>query len=137
MIEEKKKFRQLWPTSKCCMKRAFELNTLSKYGSLFTLSFFILLSIYNIITLDYFIFSFLSLLVNIYFLLVVLVKLEMINFNKIDRYLNRSLQFMIFLLILNALTYLISNSYIFKLVFAPISFLGAYFIFLLIKRDSI
>jgi hypothetical protein len=134
---KKKKFRKLWPTSKCCMKKALELNNIGKYGSIFVTSSFILIALYNMITLNYFLFSFISFLINLYFLSIVFIKLEMIKFDLLNKYVVFSLRVMIFLFLINSFAYLSHNSDFSKLVLAPMSFIGAYFIFLLLKRDSI
>ena len=136
---KKKKFRTLWAEArkKCCVKNFFELDFLAKYGSIAVIIFFILLQSYNITVDENFSLVFISILINLFFLLIVLIKVEIIKLDFLKLYVNSSLKFMIFIFLLNFGLYLFVNSMIYNYVYAPISLLGAYFIFLLLKKDEL
>lgn len=130
---KKKKFKLLWPKSNCCLKKFLDLELISKYGSITVIVIMILSQVFNIIIQESsYSMAFLSMIINTFFLVIVLVKLEIITINILDKYLNNLLKFMIFVFILNFLGYLSSDLAIHNYVFAPISFLGAYFISLLL-----
>ncbi len=132
---KKKKFRLLWPDSNCCLKKFIDLDTISKYGSIIVLIIMILSQVFNIIVQkSSYEMAFLSMIVNTFFLVSVLSKLEIIKMSILEKYINNILKFMIFIFILNFLGYLTSTSEIHNYVFAPISFFGAYFISLLLLK---
>lgn len=132
---KKKKFRLLWPDSNCCLKKFIDLDTISKYGSIIVLIIMILSQVFNIIVQkSSYEMAFLSMIVNTFFLVSVLTKIELIKISILDKYLNNILKFMIFIFILNFLGYLTSTSEVHNYVFAPISFFGAYFISLLLLK---
>ena len=132
---KKKKFRLLWPDSNCCLKKFIDLDTISKYGSIIVLIIMILSQVFNIVVQkSSYEMSFLSIIVNTFFLVSVLTKIELIKISILDKYLNNILKFMIFIFILNFLGYLTSTSEVHNYVFAPISFFGAYFISLLLLK---
>ncbi len=132
---KKKKFRLLWPDSNCCLKKFIDLDTISKYGSIIVLIIMILSQVFNIIVQkSSYEMAFLSMIVNTFFLVSVLTKIELIKISILDKYLNSILKVMIFIFILNFLGYLTSTSEIHNYVFAPISFFGAYFISLLLLK---
>lgn len=130
---KKKKFKLLWPSSNCCLKKFLDLEVISKYGSIFILVIMILSQIFNIIMKEgSYNLAFLSMIINTFFLIIVLIKVEILKFYIKEKYLTNILKFMILVFIINSFGYLASNSEIHNYVFAPISFFGAYFIFLLI-----
>ncbi len=132
---KKKKFRLLWPDSNCCLKKFIDLNNISKYGSIIVLIIMILSQVFNIIVQkSSYEMAFLSMIVNTFFLVSVLTKIELIKISILDKYLNNILKFMIFIFILNFLGYLTSTSEVHNYLFAPISFFGAYFISLLLLK---
>jgi uncharacterized membrane protein len=132
---KKKKFRLLWPDSNCCLKKFIDLDNISKYGSIIVLIIMILSQVFNIIVQkSSYEMAFLSMIVNTFFLVSVLSKLEIIKMSILEKYINNILKFMIFIFILNFLGYLTSTSEIHNYVFAPISFFGAYFISLLLLK---
>lgn len=132
---KKKKFRLLWPDSNCCLKKFIDLDTISKYGSIIVLIIMILSQVFNIIVQkSSYEMAFLSMIVNTFFLVSVLTKIELIKISILDKYLNSILKVMIFIFILNFLGYLTSTSEVHNYVFAPISFFGAYFISLLLLK---
>ena len=132
---KKKKFRLLWPDSNYCLKKFIDLNNISKYGSIIVLIIMILSQVFNIIVQkSSYEMAFLSMIVNTFFLVSVLSKLEIIKMSILEKYINNILKFMIFIFILNFLGYLTSTSEIHNYVFAPISFFGAYFISLLLLK---
>lgn len=132
---KKKKFRLLWPDSNCCLKKFIDLDNISKYGSIIVLIIMILSQVFNIIVQkSSYEMAFLSMIVNTFFLVSVLTKIELIKISILDKYLNNILKFMIFIFILNFLGYLTSTSEVHNYLFAPISFFGAYFISLLLLK---
>ncbi|QEZ89724.1 hypothetical protein [Aliarcobacter cibarius] len=133
-----KKFRLLWPTSKCCLKKFLDLQFLAKYGSIIVVLMFISIQVVNIINLKNYEASFFSLLVNLFFLIVVLTKLEYLKIDVLNKYIDTTLKIMIFIFFLNFIAYLgVEEGFIYRYVIAPMSFLGSYFIFLLLKKESI
>ena len=132
---KKKKFRLLWPDSNCCLKKFIDLDNISKYGSIIVLIIMILSQVFNIIVQkSSYEMAFLSMIVNTFFLVSVLSKLEIIKMSILEKYINNILKFMIFIFILNFLGYLTSTSEVHNYLFAPISFFGAYFISLLLLK---
>ena len=133
-----KKFRLLWPTSKCCLKKFLDLQFLAKYGSIIVVLMFISIQVVNIINLKNYEASFFSLLVNLFFLIVVLTKLEYLKIDVLNKYIDTTLKIMIFIFFLNFIAYLgVEEGFIYRYVIAPMCFLGSYFIFLLLKKESI
>ena len=131
-----KKFRLLWPTSKCCLKKFFELEFLAKYGSISVVLIFIAIQVFNIVQGENYQTSFTSLIINLFFLVVVLTKLEYLRIEQLKKYIDTILKIMIFIFLLNSVAYLQAEvSY--KYAITRLSFFGAYFIFLLLKKDSI
>ncbi len=130
---KKKKKKLLWPISNCCLKKFYDLDSLSKYGSISIILLFLSFQIFNV-TIGYnYEMSFFSIIVNIFFLVIVLIRLEVLKITFFNAYMNKILKIMIFVFILNFFAYLLSNMQIHNYVFAPLSFLGAYFIFILLK----
>ncbi|WP_198305423.1 hypothetical protein [Arcobacter vandammei] len=132
-----KKFRLLWPTSKCCLKKFFELEFLAKYGSISVVLIFIGIQIINIINNINYEASFISLLINLYFLVVVLTKLEYLKIDILNNYIDISLKIMIFIFLVSFIAYMGHEDIIYKYAVSPISFFGAYFCFLLLKKETI
>lgn len=130
---KKKKLNLLLPISKCCLKKFYDLDIISKYGSISTISILTLYQGYNVLVSTSVI-TLLSLIITLFFLIIVLVKLNLLEFKIFKEKINIILKFMIFILILNFLAYLNSDVEIHSYIFAPISFLGAYFIFLLLLK---
>lgn len=130
---KKKKLNLLKPISNCCLKKFYDLDAISKYGSIIVILVMVLSQVFNI-TIGYNIrMSLFSMIINIFFLIAVLNKLEMIKISFFEGRLDGILKFMIFVLILNFFAYLSSTVQLYNYVFAPMSFLGAYFIFILLK----
>ncbi|WP_418179300.1 hypothetical protein ACNSOO_11705 [Aliarcobacter lanthieri] len=134
-----KRFRSLWETTKkkCCIKKFLELENVAKYGSISILVIAIFSQVYNLIISKDFNLSLISLLINIFFLIIVLIKLNIIKLFIKKDFINYSLIFLIFILLLNFFMYLFVDSWVYQYVYAPINLIGAYFIFLLLKKDSI
>lgn len=128
---KKKKISLLVPLSKCCLKKFYDLDIISKYGSIFIISIILLSQVFNIVIGYNYKMSFFSMIINTFFLVVVLVKLDIIKINILVKYINSILNFMIVIFILNFFGYLLSDTQIHNYFFAPLSFLGAYCIFLL------
>ena len=129
---KKKKFKLLWPTSNCCLKKFFDLESISKYGSIVVILIMLAYQTFNIFIGMNFNISIFSIIINSFFLVIILTKLEIIKIDFLEKYLNKILKLIILIFILNFLAYLSSDSQIHNYVFAPISFLGAYFIWLLL-----
>ncbi len=130
---KKKKKKLLWPISNCCLKKFYDLDSLSKYGSICVILLFLSFQIFNV-TIGYnYEMSFFSMIINTFFLVIVLIRLEVLKITIFDIYMNYILKFMIFVFILNFFAYLLSSIQIHNYFFAPLSFLGAYFIFILLK----
>ncbi|MBL3520540.1 hypothetical protein [Aliarcobacter lanthieri] len=136
---KEKRFRSLWETTKkkCCIKKFLELENVAKYGSISVLVIAIFSQVYNLIISKDFNLSLISLLINIFFLIIVLIKLNIIKLFIKKYFINYSLIFLIFILLLNFFMYLFVDSWLYQYVYAPINLIGAYFIFLLLKKDSI
>lgn len=130
---KKKKLKILWPISNCCLKKFYDLDSISKYGSIFIISFIILIQIFNIVIGHNVQISFISMIINMFFLVAILTKLEMIKITIFGEHLDNVLKLIIFVLILNFFGYLLSSVQLYNYVFAPMSFLGAYFVFILLK----
>lgn len=130
---KKKKKKLLWPISNCCLKKFYDLDSLSKYGSISVLLIIISFQIFNISIGYNYEMSFFSMIINTFFLVIVLIRLEVLKISIFNTYMNRILKFMIFVFILNFFAYLLSSVQIHNYIFAPLSFLGAYFIFILLK----
>lgn len=133
----KEKRRILWPKSKCCLKKFLDLKFLAKYGSIAIIIGSIAVQSLNIIENKNFELSFFSIIINLFFLVVVLTKLEIIKIDSLEKYLDSLLKIMIFIFLLNFVAYLFANDLIQNYVYAPLSFLGAYFFFLLLYKKSI
>lgn len=133
----KEKRRILWPKSKCCLKKFLDLEFLSKYGSIAIIIGSIAIQSLNIVENKNFELSFFSIIINLFFLVVVLTKLEIIKIDSLEKYLDSLLKIMIFIFLLNFVAYLFANDLIQNYVYAPLSFLGAYFFFLLLYKKSI
>lgn len=133
----KEKRRILWPKSKCCIKKFLDLEFLAKYGSIAIIIGSIAVQSLNIIENKNFELSFFSIIINLFFLVVVLTKLEIIKIDSLEKYLDSLLKIMIFIFLLNFVAYLFANDLIQNYVYAPLSFLGAYFFFLLLYKKSI
>lgn len=128
-----KKKRVLWSISNCCFKKVIDLDIIVKYGSITSISIIFLSQILNIIEGNNIRISFFSMFINIFFLVVVLNKLEILKLTIFEEQINNILKFIIFVFVLNFFAYLISNVPIHNYFFAPVSFFGAYFIFVLLK----
>ncbi len=61
----------------------------------------------------------------------------MIKIDFLNTYVESSLKFLIFIYILNSFLYLFINNSVYSYIYAPINLFGAYFIFLLLKKDDI
>ncbi|KLE04367.1 hypothetical protein [Aliarcobacter butzleri] len=133
----KEKRRILWPKSKCCLKKFLDLEFLAKYGSIAIIIGSIAIQSLNIVENKNFELSFFSIIINLFFLVVVLTKLEIIKIDSLEKYLDNLLKIMIFIFLLNFVAYLFANDLIQNYVYAPLSFLGAYFFFLLLYKKSI
>lgn len=134
---KKKKFKLLWPKSNCCLKKFLDLELISKYGSISVIFIMILSQVFNIIMQESsYTMAFLSMIINTLFLIVILTKLEIIKISILEKYLNTILKIIIFIFILNFFGYLTSSLAIYNYVLAPISFLGAYFVFLLLLNKN-
>ena len=133
----KEKRRILWPKSKCCLKKFLDLEFLAKYGSIAIIIGSIAIQSVNIVENKNFELSFFSIIINLFFLVVVLTKLEIIKIDSLEKYLDSLLKIMIFIFLLNFVAYLFANDLTQNYVYAPLSFLGAYFFFLLLYKKSI
>lgn len=130
---KKSKLRILWPISNCCLKKFNDLDTIAKYGSIFIVVLILLSQVFNIV-IEYNIrSSIFSVIMNIFFLVVILSKLGMIKVSILEEKVDSILKFIILVLILDFLGYVVSPNPIYNYLFAPISFLGAYFIFILLR----
>lgn len=128
-----KKKRLLWSISNCCFKKVIDLDIIAKYGSIIAISIILLSQILNISESNNIRMSFFSMFINIFFLVVVLNKVEILKLTIFEEQMNGILKFIIFIFVLNFFAYLISEVPIHNYFFAPVSFLGAYFIFVLLK----
>jgi len=135
---KKKKFRMLWEETKkkCCIKEFLELENLAKYGPISVLLIVILIQAYNIAIAKDFTISLISILINLFFLLIVLIKLNIIKIDILKPYLNYALKLLIFIFLLNFIMYILIDNWLYQYVYAPINFIGAYFIFLLLNFEA-
>lgn len=131
---KKKKLNLLAPLSKCCLKKFYDLDVISKYGSISIISIILLSQVFNIIMGYNYKMSFFSMIINTFFLVIVLAKLEIIEINISIERINNILKFIIVVFIFNFFGYLLSDTQMHNYFFAPLSFLGAYCIFLLTIR---
>lgn len=131
---KKKKRDLLSPISKCCLKKYLDMDLISKYGSLLSILSIFLLQMYNLYIGYNFYASLFSFFINGIFLLAVLVKIEFITLKRIEPYVNTILKVLIFVLVLNFFGYWLSEISLFNYIFAPISLLGAYFVFMLLIK---
>lgn len=130
---KKNRLKTLLPISKCCLKKFYDLDLIAKYGAIFIISFILVSQIYNIV-IEYNIrSSFFSMIINLFFLVAVLTKVEIIKVAILEEQLDNILKVMIFVLLLNFLGYMVSSKEIHNYLFAPMSFFGAYFVFILLK----
>lgn len=138
-MQNRKKFKTLLPTAKkkCCFLKFIELEPIVKYGSIFIILLSIFIQSSNIVQNKNSILSMFSLFFNLFFLLIILQRLEIIKMDFLNIYVESSLKFLIFIYILNFFLYLFINSSIYSYIYAPINLFGAYFIFLLLKKDDI
>ena len=125
-MQSKKKFKTLLPIAKkkCCFLKFIDFEPIVKYGSIFIILLSIFIQSSNIIQ-------------NKNLLLIILQKLEMIKINFLNIYVESSLKFLIFIYILNSFLYLFINNSVYSYIYAPINLFGAYFIFLLLKKEDI
>ena len=138
-MQSKKKFNTLLPKSKkkCCLLKFIDFEPIVKYGSIFIILLSIFIQSSNIIQYKNLILSIFSLFFNLFFLLIILQKLEIIKIDFLNIYIKSSLQFLIFIYILNSFLYLFVDSSVYSYIYAPINLFGAYFIFLLLRKDDI
>jgi len=61
----------------------------------------------------------------------------MIKIDFLNIYVESSLKFLIFIYLINSILYLFINNSIYSYIYAPLNLFGAYFIFLLLKKDDI
>ncbi|MFB1033632.1 MAG: hypothetical protein QMB77_09050, partial [Aliarcobacter cryaerophilus] len=108
-----------------------------KYGSIFIILVSIFIQSSNIIQNKNLLLSIFSLFFNLFFLLIILQKLEMIKIDFLNIYVESSLKFLIFIYLINSILYLFINNSIYSYIYAPLNLFGAYFIFLLLKKDDI
>lgn len=130
-MRKKKNYKLLWPTSKCCLKKKIDLDVVVKHGSIIVLLMMISSQLLNILLKQNLMMSLVSIVVNIYFLMAVLTKLEIINFSIFSQNLDKVFKFMFWIFLLNSFAYFVSRVQIHNYLFAPLNFLGAYFIFVL------
>lgn len=130
---KKKRQSILIPLSKCCLKRFYDLDLIAKYGSIFIISFILLSQIFNILNGQDIKTSLFSVIINLFFLVAILTKVEMIKVTILEEQLDNILKIIIFVLFLNFLGYMVSSEEIHNYLFAPISFFGAYLVFVLLK----
>ena len=130
---KKKRQSILIPLSKCCLKRFYDLDLIAKYGSIFIILFILLSQIFNILMGQDIKTSLFSVIINLFFLVAILTKVEMIKVTILEEQLDNILKVIIFVLFLNFLGYMVSSEEIHNYLFAPISFFGAYLVFVLLK----
>src|SRR5574344_1263936 len=130
-MQSKKKFNTLLPTLKkrCCFLKFIDFELIVKYGLIFIILVSIFIQSSNIIQNKN--------LLLIIFLLIILQKLEMIKIDFLNIYVESSLKFLIFIYLINSILYLFINNSIYSYIYAPLNLFGAYFIFLLLKKDDI
>lgn len=108
-----------------------ELDVVIKYGSIIVPFIMLFSQIFNVqmgINVNL---SLISIFINIFFLMVVLTKLEILVFSFLQESMDKILKIMILVFILNSVAYFLSTIQIHNYFFAPLNFLGAYFIFML------
>ncbi len=130
---KKKRQSILIPLSKCCLKKFYDLDLIAKYGSIFIIIFILLSQIVNIIIGQDIKTSLFSVIINLFFLVAILTKVDMIKVTILEEQLDNILKVIIFVLLLNFLGYMVSSEEIHNYIFAPISFFGAYLVFILLK----
>lgn len=115
-MQSKKKFNTLLPTLKkrCCFLKFIDFEPIVKYGSIFIILVSIFIQSSNIIQNK-------NLLLSIF----------------LNTYVESSLKFLIFIYLINSILYLFINNSIYSYIYAPLNLFGAYFIFLLLKKDDI
>lgn len=133
MKEEKFKTRSFSTHRKYCPNNFIDIDKISKYGSIFSILVAILIQCINIATGKNFNIAFSSILFNLFFLLIILQKTNIINISLLDIYVSSSLKLLFALFLINSLIYIFVDDRIYNFIYAPLSFFGAYFIFLLIK----
>ena len=133
-MRKKRDYKLLWPSSKCCLKRMIDLDTVVKYGSITVFLMMISSQLLNIVLKQDLMLSVVSMVINIYFLMAVLTRLEIFSFSIFAENLDKVLKIIFWVLLLNSLAYFVSNVQIHNYLFAPLNFLGAYFIFVLKTR---
>lgn len=127
-----KKKKLLWPISNCCLKKFIDLDNVAKYGSISVIFIILVTQLFNVIMNYNFGTSLLSLFINIFFLVIVLKKVGILKLNISEQLINNILKFMIFIFLLNLFAYSVSNIPLHNYFYAPLSFLGTYFIFILL-----
>ena len=130
---KKKRQSILIPLSKCCLKKFYDLDLIAKYGSIFIISFILLIQIFNIVIGHDIKTSIFSTIINLFFLVAILTKVEMIKVTILEKQIDNILKVIIFVLILNFLGYMLSSLEIHNYIFSPMSFFGAYFVFILLR----
>lgn len=130
---KKKRQSILIPLSKCCLKKFYDLDLIAKYGSIFIISFILLIQIFNIVIGHDIKTSIFSAIINLFFLVAILTKVEIIKVTILEKQLDNILKVIIFVLILNFLGYMLSSLEIYNYIFSPMSFFGAYFVFILLR----
>ncbi len=98
---KKKRQSILIPLSKCCLKRFYDLDLIAKYGSIFIISFILLSQIFNILNGQDIKTSLFSVIINLFFLVAILTKVEMIKVTILEEQLDNILKIIIFVLFLN------------------------------------
>ena len=138
-MQRKKKFNTRLPTLKkrCGFLKFIDFEPIVKYGSIFIILVSIFIQSSNIIQNKNLLLSIFSLFFNLFFLLIILQKLEMIKIDFLNIYVESSLKFLIFIYLINSILYLFINNSIYSYIYAPLNLFGAYFIFLLLKKDDI
>lgn len=129
---KKNKKKLLWPISNCCLKKFYDLDSISKYGSIFIILIFLSFQAFNVSIGYKYEMSFLSMIINAFFLVVVLTRLGILKIAILEARINGILKFMIFVFVVNTFGYFSSDIQLHNYFFAPLSFLGAYFTFLLL-----
>src|SRR5574344_350186 len=98
-MQSKKKFNTLLPTLKkrCCFLKFIDFEPIVKYGSIFIILVSIFIQSSNIIQNKNLLLSIFSLFFNLFFLLIILQKLEMIKIDFLNIYVESSLNFFLFI----------------------------------------
>ena len=133
-----KDINSMYKKKSCCFARElFKIDNLAKYGSIFVVIVSILVQSYNVIFQEDYLLSYISLFFNLFFLVVVFTKLKIIKIDFLNPYIDFFLRFLIFIFFLNFISYLFFvDSFIYRYLYAPIFFIGAYFVFLLLKNED-